>query len=143
MKTWQWLGYLGLIPFVACLWLFNASIDSALNQTLFNPQQAFIFYSAIILSFLAGALWRKDTLSQDTKMQIFSNLLCLYAFVCLFIPTFYALIFLPIGYLSLFLVEHRFCNNKEHGYTHSYFTMRLILSVLVILLHVIALVSWF
>ena len=73
MKTWQWLGYLGLIPFVACLWLFNAPIDSALNQTLFNPQQAFIFYSAIILSFLAGALWRKDTLSQDTKMQIFSN----------------------------------------------------------------------
>ena len=143
MQTWQWLGYLGLIPFVACLWLFNTPIDSLSNDILFNPQQAFIFYSSILLSFLAGTLWRKDNLTQQTKMQIFSNFLFLYAFICLFIPTFYALIFLPIGYLGLFLVEHRLCNNKEHGYTHSYFTMRLILTVLVISLHVIALMSWF
>jgi hypothetical protein len=143
MKIWQWLGYLGLIPFVACLWLFKISIDGTSNDLLFDPQQAFLFYSSIILSFLAGALWRKDTLNQHITMQIFSNFLCLYAFFCLFIPMFFALIFLPIGYLSLLLVEYILCNNKEHGYTQSYFTMRLILSVLVISLHATALMSWF
>jgi len=143
MKIWQWLSYLGLIPFVACLWLFNISINGTSNDLLFDPQQAFLFYSSIILSFLAGALWRKDTLNQHITMQIFSNFLCLYAFFCLFIPTFFALIFLPIGYLSLFLVEYILCKNKEHGYTQSYFAMRLVLSVLVILLHATALMSWF
>jgi hypothetical protein len=143
MKIWQGLGYLGLMPFVACLWLVNVAADSASDHWYFNPQQAFLFYSSIILSFLAGALWRKDTLTQQTAMQVISNIFCLYAFSCLFISAFYALIFLPIGYVSLFLAEYILCNNKEYAYTTSYFTMRLILTVLVSLLHAIALMSWF
>lgn len=143
MKIWQWLGYLGLIPFAACLWLYQISIDSAANNLLFNPQQAFIFYSAIILSFLAGTLWRKDTLNLHIATQIISNLLCLYAFVCLFIPIFYALIFLPLGYFSLLLAEYMLCNNKETAYTKSYFSMRLRLTVSVIFLHSMAIMFWF
>jgi hypothetical protein len=143
MRIWQWLGYLGLIPFVACLWLSEISISSAANNLFFNPQQAFLFYGAIILSFLAGALWRKDTLTPHIATQIISNLLCLYAFVCLFMPIFYALIFLPLGYFSLFFVEYFLCNNKENAYTTSYYSMRLILTVLVIFLHATALMLWF
>jgi hypothetical protein len=143
MKIWQWLGYLGLIPFAACLWLFEISIDSAANNLYFNPQQAFIFYSAIILSFLAGALWRKDTLTPHILTQIISNFLCLYAFTCLFMPIFYALIFLPLGYFSLFFVEYFLCNNKEDAYTTSYYSMRLRLTVLVIFFHATALISWY
>ncbi|WP_157823285.1 DUF3429 domain-containing protein [Psychromonas sp. MB-3u-54] len=143
MKTWQWLGYLGLIPFVACLLLFEIFTDSAANNYPFNPQQAFLFYSAIILSFLAGTLWRKDTLTPHIATQIISNILCLYAFICLFIPIFYALVLLPLGYFSLFFVEYFLCHNKEDAYTTSYYSMRLRLTVLVIFLHAAALMSWF
>ncbi|MFT6141496.1 MAG: hypothetical protein ACJAYB_003563 [Psychromonas sp.] len=143
MKTWQWLGYLGIIPFVACLWLFEIYTDGAAHNLPFNPQQAFIFYSVIILSFLAGTLWRKDTLTPHIATQIISNFLCLYAFFCLFIPIFYASIFLPIGYFSLFFVEYFLCNNQEDAYTTSYYSMRLRLTVLVIFFHATALMLWF
>jgi hypothetical protein len=78
MKTWQWLGYLGLLPFLACLW----SATFASNSLLDNPQQAFIFYSAIILSFLSGSLWRKDTSALNVKSQMWSNIFCIYAYYC-------------------------------------------------------------
>jgi len=156
MKTWQWLGYLGLIPFLACLWLFEMSFDGSANNLLFNPQQGFVFYSAIILSFLAGVLWRKESGSflagvlwrkesgsEHSKAQIISNIFCLYAYLCLFLPGFYALIFLPFGYLSLFLAEYLLCNNKQDAFTNPYFIMRFRLTLLVSVLHGIALISWF
>ena len=139
MKTWQWLGYLGLIPFFICLWLSASSS----NKLSVNPEQAFIFYSAIILSFLSGVLWRKDTLAQNSKSQILSNILCLYAYLCLLLPIYYALVFLPFGYVGLLFTEYLLCNNKEYAYTKPYFTMRLILTLLVIILHGLALISWF
>lgn len=139
MKTWQLLGYLGLIPFLVCLWLF----EYPSNNLLFDPQQAFIFYSAIILSFLAGSLWQKNTLTKHSTINIISNIYCLYAYFCLFLPLIYALIILPIGYLSLFVVEHTLCSKKEHPYTKPYFMMRLVLTLLVSLFHGFAFISWF
>lgn len=143
MKTWQWLGYLGLIPFLACLWLFEISFDSSERYLLFNPQQGFVFYSAIILSFLAGVLWRKESGDAHSTAQIISNIFCLYAYFCLFLPGFYALIFLPFGYLSLFLAEYLLCNNKQDALISPYFIMRFRLTLLVSLLHGVALISWF
>jgi len=143
MKTWQWLGYLGLFPFLACLWLFEMSFDGSANNLLFNPQQGFVFYSAIILSFLAGVLWRKEPGGEHSKAQIISNIFCLYAYLCLFLPSFYALIFLPFGYLSLFLAEYLLYNNKQDVFTNPYFIMRFRLTLLVSLLHGIAVISWF
>jgi hypothetical protein len=143
MKVWQWLGYLGLLPFVVCLWLFNTPIEGVRGSLLFDPKQTFIFYSVIILSFIAGTLWRKDNIKGESGPQIFSNLFCLYAFSCLFFPLFFALIFLPLGYFSLFLTEYILFNNKGNGYTKPYFTMRLRLTTLVILLHGCALTLWF
>jgi hypothetical protein len=139
MKTWQGLGYLGLIPFVAFLWLFEVSP----SFNLLNPQQAFIYYSVIILSFLAGATWKKDTLETHHVSQIISNVFCLYAFMCLFIPFFYALIFLPIGYLGLLSAEFFLWIDADKSFTKAYSKMRIILTMTVIGLHVVALVLWF
>lgn len=139
INTWQWLGYLGLTPFLACLWLF----ESPSNNLFFNPQQAFLFYSAIILSFLAGALWRKDSFSAHSTSLIVSNVFCVYACICLFLPVFYALLFLALGYLTLLLAEYLLCNNKENAFTKPYFIMRFILTLFVNVFHGVALISWF
>ena len=89
MKTWKSLGYLGLIPFIICLIV----VESYPNNFLFNSQQVFHFYSAIILCFLAGTLWEKDSHDSQSTRLIVSNVLCLYAFSCLFLPLNFALIF--------------------------------------------------
>lgn len=139
MKTWKSLGYLGLIPFWACLLIF----EFPPNNLLFDPQQAFLFYSMIILSFLAGTLWRKATLAQYSTTLIISNIFCLYAYFCFFLPVIYALIVLPIGYVSLFLVEYLMSKKKECAYTKPYLMMRFVLTLLVSLLHGFALILWF
>ena len=54
-ESWQVLGYLGLIPFLAALGL------TFLPLTLSNSAMTiFIAYSAIILSFLAGSQWSES-----------------------------------------------------------------------------------
>ena len=72
MKTWQWLGYLGLIPFLVCLWLFETDSTSLATNLSFNPQQGFVYYSAIILSFLSGAYGEKNQVIhiQKRKLQV-------------------------------------------------------------------------
>lgn len=145
LKTWEWLGYLGLIPFVTCLWIFKLKSNDEINHLFFNPQQAFQFYSVIILTFLAGALWKQGNSHRYSTRHIISNLLCLYAYLWLFMPLLYALIFLPLGYVAMlvseyFLVEKGKTTNKRFS---DYYTMRLTLTFSVITLHAIALIAWF
>jgi chromate transport protein ChrA len=139
MKTWQSLGYLGLVPFVICIIFF----ESYPHHFLFNSQQIFHFYSVIILCFLAGTLWKKDSKKLQSNVQIVSNVLCIYAFICLFLPVYYALIFLPLGYLALLIAEYLFCDKEQMSYTQPYFNMRLILTLFVCALHAFALIAWF
>lgn len=139
MKIWQLLGYLGLVPFIICLIV----VESHPHNLLVDSQQVFHFYSAIILCFIAGTLWKKDSQDSQSNPLIVSNVLCLYAFSCLFLPLYYALIFLPMGYLSLLITEYVLCKKKQHSFTTSYFVMRLVLTLFVSLLHMIALISWF
>lgn len=139
MKTWKSLGYLGLIPFIACLLM----VESFPHNMLFNSQQVFHFYSAIILCFLAGSLWKKDTRNEQSNSLIVSNILCLYAFSCLFLPLDFALVFLPLGYMALLVAEYIFCEKKRAPFITPYFSMRLILTLFVSVLHAIALFWWF
>jgi hypothetical protein len=139
MKAWKLLGYLGLIPFITCLIV----VESYPHNLLFNSQQVFHFYSTIILCFLAGTLWQKDSHDSQSHPLIVSNVLCLYAFSCLFLPLYYALILLPLGYLSLLIAEYFLCKKQQNSFTTSYFVMRLVLTLFVSLLHLIALISWF
>lgn len=92
----------------------------------------------MIFSFIAGSLWRKDTSLQSANTQIISNLFCLYAFGCLFLPVLSTLVFLCVGYVLLFMTEYFLCRTKGNTETKEYLKMRLILTTIVALLHSVA-----
>lgn len=139
MKAWQWLGYLGLAPFIICLF-FPSLIPS---QWGVSPEQGFIFYSAIILSFMSGTLWKKDASAPNTRSQITSIVFCLFSYLCLFFPLYFALIVLPFGYFALLITEYLLCNDKENSFSLQYLKMRILLTLFVSLLHGIAITRGF
>jgi hypothetical protein len=139
MKSWQLLGYFGLLPFIACLYLSIASINS-----IINTEQAFIAYSAIIVSFIAGSFWRKDDNNTQVKEQIFSNVISLIAFATLLVDRDIALIVLSFCFLLLFLYEKKLSIfYEESNRSTQYMTMRLWLTIIVILLHIAGYILWF
>jgi hypothetical protein len=139
MKSWQLLGYLGLLPFITCLYLSIITIESVIAA-----QQAFIAYSAIILSFIAGSIWREDNNNTDLKQRIISNIFSLIAFVTLLIERDIALIILAFSFLMLFFYEKNLALlNKEKHREVEYMTMRFWLTLIVIALHSTAYFLWF
>ncbi|MFT5756851.1 MAG: hypothetical protein ACI9LM_001576 [Alteromonadaceae bacterium] len=139
MKSWQLLGYLGLLPFIACLYLSIETVD--LNIT---AKQAFIAYSAIIISFISGTLWRKNNNSTYVNQQIISNIVSLIAFVTLLIEPDVALIILAFSFLFLFIFEKKSAIYiKENSVITGYMSMRLWLTLMVVSLHIIAYGLWF
>jgi uncharacterized membrane protein HdeD (DUF308 family) len=133
MKSWQLLGYLGLLPFIACLYL---SIESVNWCT--TGKQAFIAYSAIIVSFIAGSVWRKDI-----KQQIISNIFSLIAFITLLIEPKMALIILAFSFSFLFIYEKKLTKFKtEDNRSNEYMRMRFWLTSIVVLFHIIAYILW-
>ncbi|MFC5081105.1 hypothetical protein VTH8203_03781 [Vibrio thalassae] len=87
IRTMNWLGYLGLIPFALCIASLNASAE------LFglNVRLIYIAYSGTILSFLCGVLW-SHALSDESSpfalpMLLLSNLICLMAWLVILIET--------------------------------------------------------
>jgi hypothetical protein len=136
MKTWQTLGYIGLIPFIACLYLSNQEIYWQDNARL-----AFIAYSAVILSFIAGTLWRVNERKNNKYQQIISNAFSLIAFASLLIYQHIALAILATSYLLLFLYEKSIA--AQSTLTANYITMRFRLTMTVVLLHIAASFLWF
>lgn len=128
MKMFKPLGYLGLTPFIIC---FLLSLLVAQWKQI--GIQAFIFYSAIILSFLSGTLWLKSDDNNNAKQQIISNLICLMAFFSLLLAHSVALITLALGYLVIFIFEkHLYSKNPKLA---DYLNMRFKLTLCVIFLH--------
>jgi hypothetical protein len=137
MKTWQLLGYLGLIPFILCI-LF----PTELARFGLNNQHVFIAYSAVILSFVAGTLWRVEAHVNHKTHQIVSNIFSLVAFASLLASFYIAVITLAISYLLLFLYEYK-CT-KQHSLQSrlpNYMAMRFRLTLIVVLLHIFAFLS--
>jgi len=141
MKTWQWLGYLGLTPFIICL-LFPTLI---ISDWVISTDEAFTFYSAIILSFLSGTLWRtksaSNTRTSTVYPQLMSNIFCLLAYLCLFLPFKLSIPLLSFGYLGLLITEYALSKSKINVLSPHYLTMRFALTFIVIGLHVILFVS--
>jgi len=136
MQMQQTLGYLGLAPFVLALVFENFS------PVLFNiaAEQVFIFYSAIILSFIAGTLWRKHNDKLSIKLQLCSNIFSLLAFFALLLPNYLALVVLALIYPAILCCEYYFERAKaEHK---PYLRMRLYLTTLVVIMHIIAILLW-
>jgi heme/copper-type cytochrome/quinol oxidase subunit 2 len=138
MKTWKILGYLGLIPFAVFFYYGS-------EQSLFviNSKFSFIGYSAIILSFIAGSLWRESSIYRNSQTQIISNLVSLIAFVCLLVNISTSLIVLPITYSFIFVYQLKLYNQStEKEFSSEYMTMRFWLTLVVIIFHLLAFNLW-
>jgi hypothetical protein len=142
------LGDLGSLPFILLAGLmanahFNGpGLQSASLMGLYAPY-VFIAYSAVILSFLSGALWERSRHAEAGKLAtlgiLFSNLIALSAWACLLmiyiapIMTVFALCLLLAGFLSLLWVER--LTGAAEIFGSSYWSMRLRITILVVLLH--------
>jgi hypothetical protein len=130
------------------------SVNGFESASLFGLYAPYVFitYSAIILSFLCGALWGKtvsdDCHSSANAVLIFSNLMALSAWSCTLliylapIMSIFAVTLLLAGFLAVLYCEREFeqiksqHNNKDYRGT-SYWKMRLQLTALVSLLHLV------
>lgn len=148
------LGFAGLLPFIIPVVLMvqgamsAKGFQSAAIVGLYAPY-VFVTYSAVILSFLCGALWGKTAsvkYRQTTNaVFIFSNLiaLCAWSSTLLIyiapIMTIFAVALLLAGFLSVLWFE-RMAFVGEHTddqYLQGYWQMRLQLTAIVALLHLI------
>lgn len=152
------LGFAGLIPFLLPALLmvqgaFSArGVESAALFGLYAPY-VFITYSAIILGFLCGALWGKavsgDCRQSANAVLIFSNLIALSAWSCTLliylapIMSTFAVTMLLAGYLAVLFCEREFelarnqRNSEKDFRDSSYWKMRVQLTALVSLLHLV------
>jgi len=150
------LGDLGSLPFILVAGLMaNAhfsgpGLQSAAVLGLYAPY-VFIAYSAVILSFLSGALWERERESERERSRLaepnrlvsvtilFSNFIALSAWACLLliyvapIMTIFAVCLLMAGFLSLLWVERLTGAAELIG--SSYWSMRLRITILVLVLH--------
>lgn len=146
------LGDLGSLPFILLAGVmadahFNGpGLHSASVLGLYAPY-IFIAYSAVILSFLSGALWERERERSRqaepnrlaTVTILFSNFIALSAWACLLliyvapIMTVFAICLLLAGFLSLLWVER--LTGAAALFSSSYWSMRLRITILVVLLH--------
>lgn len=152
------LGFAGLIPFLLPVLLMIQGVLSAKgfqSASLFGLYAPYVFitYSAIILSFLCGALWGKavsgDCRQSGNAVLIFSNLIALSAWSCSLliylapIMSIFAVSMLLAGFLAVLFCEREFeqirnqRNSEEDYRDSSYWKMRLQLTALVSLLHLV------
>lgn len=122
------LGYLGLFPFVYVT--LGLNLDLPLPYGL-EPLQVFVSYSAIILAFMAGCLWR-----HSVATSLFSNVLAIAAFAILLLPMNPELTLLSLAVLYLVLLgwEGFYC--RPH-YPQGYWPLRCQLTAVVVVCHVI------
>ena len=135
MSTWKNLGYAGLLPFFGCL-ILSAYFD---NLGL-NSQQVFMAYSAIILSFIAGSLWRVDDNNAHKNRQIISNIFALIAFIALCLNYLVGLIILASSYPLILFFEYKM--TVKSAQKRHYMIMRCQLTLLVFLAHIFAIYLW-
>lgn len=148
------LGDLGSLPFILLAGVmadahFNGpGLHSASVLGLYAPY-IFIAYSAVILSFLSGALWERERERERSRQAepnrlatvtiLFSNFIALSAWACLLliyvapIMTVFAICLLLAGFLSLLWVERLI--GAAELFSSSYWSMRLRITILVVLLH--------
>ena len=133
------LGYLGLLPFIVGLSLV------LLNETLLGISglQIFISYSAIILSFLSGALWGAALESFSSNLGrtalILSNLFALTAWATLLLDGYIklAVLLLAFSFLAVWFAEKYVRTNQNAASPEGYQTMLNRLTFGVVAMHFI------
>ncbi len=143
------LGYLGALPFLFCAVVLAESTilgGGAQAASLFGFYVPYVFvsYSAVILSFVCGALWGSVNGQEVTrtagKILLFSNIVCLSAWFSLLLThvshfmTLFAVGLLAIGFTAILFVE-RIVVNSDGGY----WQLRKNLTMVVVSLHLFVL----
>ncbi|GLQ72245.1 DUF3429 domain-containing protein [Vibrio sp. vnigr-6D03] len=137
------LGYLGLLPFLGCLVLMVADI-SLFGHT---PLGLFVTYSAIILSFLSGALWGNaiDHFSHALSRNgmLLSNSFTFIAWAVLLQSPenhWISLFMLAFGYVAVWFTEATLRNSENENNAKGYNALRTRLTIGVVAFHGVALV---
>ncbi|MCL1037111.1 DUF3429 domain-containing protein [Shewanella submarina] len=127
------LGYAGLLPFVlAIIYSLTGSAEAEKVST-----QVFVSYSAIILSFLCGALWHKVRAANWSRpLLLVTNILTLLGWACLALSPTLALLALTLCYEVVLVIE-QWADRDE---TREYLTLRRRLTAIVIGLHLLYLI---
>jgi hypothetical protein len=138
------LGYAGLIPFVITALLVSTNFTiPGLDAVL-----VFALYSALIASFLGGALWGRalgrPTQSSTVVALLFSNAIVLLAFAAMFwlaIIPLVAVVLLAVSHLLLIWLERGVFAELFTEAESFYASFRLSLTTLVLLCHGLVLFS--
>ncbi|MBO9490904.1 DUF3429 domain-containing protein [Endozoicomonas sp. G2_1] len=154
LRTRQWLGYLGLIPFVASATAVFFSVSfNALTDT--SALSIFTAYSVVIASFLAGSLWfgqprsassqHQPSREQEVKLNrqiVASNVFALFAFAAMLMPELPALVILFLVFIGVYYLDYQQVkvarvNDELTELQSSYFRLRTHLTAVVCSLHLL------
>lgn len=135
-KTYSMLGYAGLLPFIISTSLI------LMGQTLFSidPFVLFTTYSAIILSFLAGTLWGRESSQvhylNDDNLLIISNVVSVLAWVAVVVNHLYvSLLILMLGYVVVYIKDRQ--QWREKILSDQYIQLRGHLTTVALVCHLI------
>lgn len=132
VQTYSWLG---VVPFV----LLGAFLPLWPDQLQSQAIQSFSAYGAIILAFMAGAIWIPAIIGDEqqplsgTSMAI---LLSLLAFLVILLPTQIGLALSGAGFLLLLSTEVRL--RWKLRYPNWYWSIRVLLTATVTACHLLA-----
>ena len=136
------LGFAGLLPFFAAAWGVYANVPFGERSASF----LFLSYSVVILSFLGGALWGKAKEIGESAVSRFllivSNILALTAWSAMLLGEAYlsaGLAVSLIGFISVYLVEHKTQAILRDDMGSAYLRFRLTLTTVVCLAHLLIL----
>ncbi len=135
----QALGFGGLLPFIA---LFAAAFFSWPWPLSITPEQAFFNYSLIIASFMAGILWALacwQLKQQQTTLLFIASGMALLIFIVGCLPSPWSLLGMCLIYALLLLVDFHPQLRAQHW--SGYRSMRISLSSIVIMVHILWIVS--
>jgi len=127
------LGYLGVLPFLACIF---ASLLLGSSETLIN---AFIFYSLGISAFCAGILWRPG---EQSKTHAFMAVFLVMPFPLMAILSNTSILFyLAVCYPLILLFERGMPAWQE--YHKDYHKMRFVLTSVLFVAHLFMIAQQF
>ena len=141
------LGVAGLLPFIASL-LATLLVASASDMDMaVQPKLIFVFYSAVILSFLCGAFWgrliNKDYSLKVALLLVVTNLLALAAWISLLLVYEYPVLslgLLGLAYLSVLGFEYIEAKLLYKTVYRAYLKLRFWLTFSVVAMHLVMLV---
>ena len=145
-KTTTWsLGYLGLTPILVSILLtwWNVEFISFDGPTLFAG------YSALILCFLAGAIWGRVLSGASSRkgsvILVGTNATVVMAGMALLVASKFfitGILILSLGYAAILVGEFRSSKTLMSGVTLDYLKLRFILTILICLGHVAVIIAY-